>query len=89
MLMNALQIVSFILVALAAPAVVFTRDLIRQALILSIYGLLLTVLFLVLQAPDVALSELTVGAATVPLILLVTVARIRERERERAQEDGQ
>ena len=45
-------------------------------------GLLLTFLFLVLQAPDVALSELTAGGAASPLILLITVARIRERERE-------
>ena len=57
-----LQAVVIALVALAAPAVVLTRDLIRLALASSMFALLLVVLFLVLQAPDVALSELVVGA---------------------------
>ena len=47
---------------------------------LSLYGLLLTLLFLVLQAPDVALSEIAIGSAAVPLILLVTLAKVQERE---------
>ena len=41
---------------------------------------LLAVLFLVFQAPDVTLSELTVGAVALPIILLLTLAKIRKRE---------
>jgi uncharacterized MnhB-related membrane protein len=37
------------------------------------------VLFVVLQAPDVALSMLVVGAVAYPLILLVAIARWRSR----------
>jgi uncharacterized MnhB-related membrane protein len=62
------------LVAAAALAVVLTRDLVRLALVSSVYGLLLVVFFLVLQAPDVALSELVVGAVGVPFVIAVAIA---------------
>jgi uncharacterized MnhB-related membrane protein len=79
-LMNALQITVLVLVALGATAVVLIRAHVRQVLVLSFYGVLLAVLFLVFQAPDVTLSELTVGAVVLPTILLLTLAKIRKRE---------
>ncbi len=48
---------------------------------LSAYGLLLAVLFLVFQAPDVTLSELTVGSVVLPAVLLLTLAKVRKREK--------
>jgi energy-converting hydrogenase B subunit D len=41
------------------------------------HGLGLTLLFLALQAPDVAFSELVVGTAAVPLLFLVVLASMR------------
>ena len=51
-----------------------------QVLALSVYGVLLAVLFLAFQAPDVTLSELTVGAVALPAVLLLTLAKIKKRE---------
>ena len=45
---------------MAAPSCAAT-DPLRQTLVLSIYGLALTMLFFVFQAPDVALSEIVVS----------------------------
>jgi energy-converting hydrogenase B subunit D len=67
------------LVAAGALAVVLTRDLVRLALVSSLYALLLVVLFLVLQAPDVALSELVVGAIGFPLAIVVAISQERRR----------
>jgi uncharacterized MnhB-related membrane protein len=61
--------------------VVLTHDPIRQAVTLSVFGVLLAVLFLVLQAPDVALSQVAVGAAVVPLMVLLAVRTIRRDRR--------
>ncbi|HSD81613.1 MAG TPA: hydrogenase subunit MbhD domain-containing protein [Solirubrobacteraceae bacterium] len=69
-----LQVAVIALVALAAPLVVLTRDLVRLTLASSAYALLLVVLFLVLQAPDVALSELVVGGVAFPFVLAVAIA---------------
>ena len=72
-----LQWASFVLVAVAATAVVLTRDVQRQILVSGIYGLLLVILFTVLAAPDVALSMLVVGTVGYPLVVLVAIARTR------------
>jgi uncharacterized MnhB-related membrane protein len=77
----AFQVIALLLVAAGGAAVVLTRDPARQAIVFGLFGLLLTLLFLALQAPDVAFSEIAVGAAALPLIILVTVAKVKGRER--------
>ena len=80
-----LQIVAFALVALGAPVVVLTRDPLRQALVNSVYGVSLVCLFVVLEAPDPALSMLVVSGIGYPLVILTAIARVRG-ERRRAKE---
>jgi uncharacterized MnhB-related membrane protein len=79
-LMDALQVTVLVLVAAGATAVVLTRAPVRQVVVLSGYGLLLAILFMVFQAPDVTLSELTVGAVALPLLLLLVLAKVKRRE---------
>jgi uncharacterized MnhB-related membrane protein len=79
-LMDALQVTILVLVAAGAAGVVLIRDPVRQVVALSVYGVLLAVLFLAFQAPDVTLSELTVGSVALPLLLLLTLAKVRRRE---------
>jgi energy-converting hydrogenase B subunit D len=77
-LMDTLQVTVLVLVAAGATVVVRTRTRVRQVLALSVYGMLLAILFLVFQAPDVTLSELTVGAVALPIILLLAIAKVRK-----------
>ena len=77
--MDILQVTVLLLVAAGATVVVRTRERTRLVLVLSGYGLLLAILFFTFQAPDVALSELTVGAVALPLILLLAIAKVRKR----------
>ena len=76
-----LQIVSFALVALGAPLVVLTRDPLRQSLVNGIYGVSLVCLFVVLAAPDPALSMVVVSGIAYPLVILAAIARSRRHER--------
>jgi len=80
-LMDALQVTILVLVAAGATAVVLIRVPARQVIALSAYGLLLAVLFLAFQAPDVTLSELTVGSVALPILLLLTLAKVARREK--------
>jgi energy-converting hydrogenase B subunit D len=80
-LMDALQVTVLVLVAAGSVVVVRTRDRVRLVLALSVYGIVLGVLFFAFQAPDVALSEITVGAVALPLILLLAVAKVGKPER--------
>ncbi|HEY7629503.1 MAG TPA: hydrogenase subunit MbhD domain-containing protein [Thermoleophilaceae bacterium] len=79
----ALQVAVLLLVAAGGTAVVLTRDTRRQAILLSFYGLLLGILFFAYQAPDVGLSQIAVGSVGVPLMLLLTLAKVRQRDADR------
>ena len=79
-MMDALQVTLLVLVAAGSTAVVLIRAPVRQVLMLSAYGVLLAVLFLAFQAPDVTLSEMTVGAVLLPAVLLLTLAKVRKKE---------
>ncbi|MGB9183419.1 MAG: DUF4040 domain-containing protein [Solirubrobacteraceae bacterium] len=84
--MIALQVVALAGVAVCGGAVVVARDPLRQTLVLSIYGLALTVLFFVFQDPDVALSEIVVSTVGLPVMILLALRKVREQESEHERE---
>jgi len=75
-----LQVVVIALVGLGGLGVVATRDPIRQVLVLGLFGLALVVLFVVLQAPDVALSALVVSAVAMPFVLMSALDKLKDDE---------
>ncbi len=85
-------LVAVLLLATAATgsAVALTREPTRQAVVMSAYGLVLGTLMVALQAPDVALAQVAVGTAIVPLLVILAVAKV-DRElnnRDDGSEDG-
>jgi len=81
-----LQVVSLLLVAASGLSVVLIRDPRRQVVANGLYGLVLVVMFMVFQAPDVALSMLAVGAIAYPLVVLVAISRVRGETYDKAGE---
>ncbi len=77
--MTVLIAVMLSLAAACGTAVVLTPDPARQAVTFSAFGLTLGLLFLVLQAPDVALSQIGVGTAIVPLMIMLAIRKVRHR----------
>lgn len=71
--------VALVWAAASGTAVVLTRDPLLQAFVTGFFGLSLATLYLSLQAGDVALSQIVVGAIAVPLIVLLSLAKVRER----------
>jgi energy-converting hydrogenase B subunit D len=88
--MTALQGVCLVAVAVAGTAVVLTRDPLRQAVTAGTFGLALAMLFLAFGAPDVALSQIVVAGVAVPVMVLLTLAKIRTDERagDRSERDA-
>ncbi len=70
----------FTLVAVGAVVVVFTDEPARQAVTLSAFGLVMAVLFLAVSSPDVALSQVGVGTAIVPLMVMLAIRKTGDRE---------
>jgi uncharacterized MnhB-related membrane protein len=63
--------------AASGTGVVLTRKPRRQALAIAVNGIVLALLFVALQAPDVAYSEIAVGTAAVPLMILAVLASLK------------
>ena len=82
-----IQITVLVFVAISGTAVTLTRDPRSQVVGLSFYGLVLTLAFFVFQAPDVALSQLVIGAVALPLMFMLGLTKIqRDREHREWQE---
>jgi uncharacterized MnhB-related membrane protein len=75
--MTVLLAMLLLLLAATGAGVALSRNPVRQVMAMAGHGLGLTLLFLALQAPDVAFSELVVGTAALPLLFLVVLASIR------------
>jgi uncharacterized MnhB-related membrane protein len=71
-----------LMTAAAGAGVVLTREPRRQVLAIAGNGLVLTLLFIALQAPDVAFSELAVGTVALPLLFLVALTSIHTDRKE-------
>lgn len=74
---DAVVVAALAAVVVMATAVVLTNDPVHQAIVLSAYGITLGVFFLVLQAPDVAMSQIAVGTVIVPLVVILAIHAIR------------
>jgi len=71
------QAAVLVLAGLGASAVVLCLNPLRQIVLSGVYGLLLVIVFVALQAPDVALSMLVVTTVAYPLLVLTAISRIR------------
>jgi uncharacterized MnhB-related membrane protein len=81
--MIVMQVAILIFVAVAGGAVVLTRNPVNQVIGLTFYGLVMTLMFFVFQAPDVAFSQIVVGAVILPLMVLLTLAKLKTKEQSR------
>lgn len=86
--MSVLQATLLVAWAVVGTAVVFVEEVVRQAALVGIMGLLSALAFFSLQAPDVALSMIGVGSLALPAMILLAAARVAEQERQASQEDG-
>ena len=76
-ILNVLIVLGMVISAILA---VHFENLLSSIIALSITGLFCAAEFLVLHAPDVAISEAAVGAALVPLIFIVTLRKVSGRD---------
>ena len=72
--LNVLIIVGMVVAAVMA---VHFEKLLSSVIALGVVGIFAAAEFLLLHAPDVAISEAAVGAALSPLIFIVTLKKLR------------
>lgn len=72
-------IFAVILVILAYTA--FTKDLLAAALGATMISLIVSIIFVILKAPDVAITEAAIGAALSGAIMIGVIVKIRKEDR--------
>jgi len=76
-LMMVLDIVVVLGVVVSAVLAVHFEKLLSSVIALGVTGIFAAAAFLVLHAPDVAISEAAVGAALTPLVMIVALKKMK------------
>ena len=61
---------------ICAVAVSFSKNLLNSVLIFMAYSLIMSVIWMVLESPDLAITEAAVGAGVTSVLFFVTLNRI-------------
>ena len=72
-----IDLLCLLVIVLCAGLTVWLRNRIASVLALSGLGSAQALLFVVLNAPDVAQAEVVVGSIAVPVLYLVAISKIR------------
>ena len=59
-----------------AVAVSFTKNLLSSIIIFMSYSLIMSIMWIMLESPDLAITEAAVGAGVDTILFLVTLKRI-------------
>jgi uncharacterized MnhB-related membrane protein len=88
--MIAFILISVLLVLMIAAAIyaVVQKDLLYAVIATGIISLVLSILFYLLQAPDVALTEATIGVALTTIIFVITIRNTERMEVEADKEEN-
>jgi uncharacterized MnhB-related membrane protein len=71
---------SLAILILAAFFAAFKKDLLQAVIATSVISLSLSVIFYVLQAPDVALTEAAIGVALSTIVFVITIRNTKRME---------
>lgn len=74
--MEALQILLLILILVGAVSVSLTKNLLTSIIIFMAHSLAMSILWIMLQSPDLAITEAAVGAGISSLLMFVTLKKI-------------
>jgi len=69
-----------------AIAVACTKDLLTSIVIFMSYSLVMCVIWVLLQSPDLAITEAAVGAGVTSILFFVTLKKIRAIRKEEPDE---
>ena len=75
--MEALNVILLLFIIVCAVAVSFTRSLLSAVIIFMAQGLVLSVVWIMLRSPDLAVTEAAVGAGISSILMFAALKKIR------------
>lgn len=67
-----------VLLVLVALAIIFHQNQFTIIILMSVFSLIVATLYMLNYAPDVAIAEVAINAAIIPLIYVIAISRQRE-----------
>ena len=88
--MKLFEIILLICLIVCAVSVAFTKDLLTSIVIFMSYSLIMAVIWVLLQSPDLAITEAAVGAGVTSVLFFVTLKKIHavRKEDDHEQREG-
>ncbi|MBO5451355.1 MAG: DUF4040 domain-containing protein [Lachnospiraceae bacterium] len=80
-----MYILLFFLVV-CAVAVSFTKNLLNAVLVFMSYSLIMSIVWILLESPDLAITEAAVGAGVTSILFFVTLKKIEAIRKENKDE---
>ena len=74
--MTAFQIILMGLLIICAVSVSFSKNLLNSILIYMSYSLIMSIIWILLESPDLAITEAAVGAGITSILFFVTLKKI-------------
>ncbi len=74
--MEILNVILLAVIVICAVAVSLTRDLLSAVIVFMIQGLAMSVVWILLQAPDLAITEAAVGTGISTVLMLAALKKI-------------
>ncbi len=84
--MTELRIILLVFLLVCAIAVSFSKNLLISVVIYMAFSLIMAIIWLILESPDLAITEAAVGAGVTSILFFVTLKKIRS-IRTTAEED--
>lgn len=74
--MEVFQIVLFLFLIVCAISVTFSKNLLNSIIIFMSYSLIMSIIWILLESPDLAITEAAVGAGITSILFFVTLKKI-------------
>jgi uncharacterized MnhB-related membrane protein len=85
-LTDVVKIILLVLLVVCAIAVNFTKTLLQAVIVFMSYSSVMCIIWVLMESPDLAITEAAVGAGISGVLFLLTLRRIRSEDDRREEE---
>lgn len=87
--MELFEVILLFSLVICAVSVAFAKNLLVSVVIFMSYSLIMCVIWILLQSPDLAITEAAVGAGVTSILFFLTLKRIRAIQKEGQHEQDE
>ena len=78
--MNYIEIILLLMVVITGFATCVSRNLMTSVIIFMAFSVIMSIIWAMLEAPDLAITEAAVGAGISSILLFITLMRIKAKK---------